>query len=1856
MSEIQVNALTKGVIVDGLPNPSAIYINPITKKPWTSVQEFLTIANDSLIDVVPHMHILVGTSFSTAKEYYNKDGGTTFTEYSTGGNSPSMSVEGPVYVISAEAYNLTKGEIEKGSDGHYTADQYAKMRQNSIGITKAIKDAYENGFRSIKLEQGTYCFCPRSYMQNSTEYGIPAIYMYDMDNVIFDLNGSELKIILDSNQASPYVQATSMPWKIGMTLINIAYCNNCTITNGTLTGDRFIRDYLSSESKSYLDWEACNESTHGIAVMTGNTNINITDIEFKEFMGDGVTGTATSFFYKIPEESDTAATWGCWASAQSASHYENTYVIGEAGRCVKSTKNFDTSITDAFDLNSLYPNTYGLKNRQKHKDERTFMLCSTGGYNRLPKCYPGRIDVITFSSNAEDATPIRMFSSAYMQKFSVGKNERYVKLQFHHCDNIKPEWDSTKTYTYTDYVLKSYANVLYNYRCLQTTTGSFDNSKWERVSVATPNTDETYDSTHTYEAGDTVTHSIGEGYLCYRAKSAGTTGSWVDSKWELQNNTIIYRPSIDPVIAIGECHTWGLNIERCQFKNCHRGSISNTPCNTIVRDCQFHKYMKLHKDDGYPAPNFASKMDCTNSAGNPTLGETTNYFIDLEDYVASSFRMVNCEFDTNHSATGKILLNTLANTIEGCQGIAPITIYNASSSTFVINNDFHEFYLENFQGNLRNEVGGDRYWRRNISLIGNKVHWTKMAHFDPYTQDVIIADNTIFLDTNTSTTTFNYWVNRSGGIKFSNNAIHFTKNGEGIKNDLWANSITGTSCDVKGEITLASPCVGSASVLKAGQFTLESDIDDNKYSGLHLICDNIQLATLKKSTSAEHVWYFENMIFESTSKQAGCIMIQSYAQRAIPSTHKLYFKNCKFIAKNIPVGYPFFAFYPYGVMVTGDKAELSFEGCEFDIVNNSFATDSEKCTYTLEKCKNCTFNKDIKFNGVTMVSSAPGIGNGTLTFKNGDSVVATFSANQDSNVEVNLSSGSSSGGGSSTPTTGGMNTDGSNASSSAFKNIAEEGLVTPADTKELHKVYDSIVIKTTVGGISYLNIPLPKLTDFLKTYDQLGSYFFKITDQIYQSNVVGLADALASKALASHGHYIKDITNLQGTLDGKANSSHTHSIADVTNLETTLAGKASSSHTHTTSDITGLAKVATTNKYSDLSGAPTVGNGKITFVDSEGKELDSFYVNTSEDKQIVMAGGGSTIKLDTDFTNPSDTKAPSIQAVKTELDKKLNISDLPDIGNGLVKFNDASGNELARLNLNDHKETVVTLPVSEGENSVDSVIRNTLDFDANNTDDYTITNTSTYTDCNLLAGNEYTIIVSASTTFNQFKTFFKFSDGTSAGLNNGIYTNEPVEIKYTPTKDVVQIGTGFAYGPATTPWTATFAIKRPDSKRLATIEKGVEEALRCGLLLGQNKVEPIEILDGVYFDNTQGKILSGNAACKLAKYLVCEGQKFHYKATYAAAAYNYVTFTDAFRNKLSNVYGNYQNPKEGDCAVPKDASFAYVQIANQNISSDDNGIWMSTMDKLPEPKAITEDDLYVHETNEAIISSAVNNNTYGYIDSEIPAFLVIGQSNADGRIPNDDFPSSIEYDGLNVVMNKQIPTCNFAKNTLASYALSSYTGSTTYNFSTRNNDSAWAFDDIIYNMIADKLGEGKPFYVVKCTLGGTGLGDPKKSPNSVIFSFYPDLSAYKEKNGYHDGCMPLVIKLSCKRAFELMPNLSFKAIFMHQGENDCSRLAGRKKGTYFNDLANLIDFCRSAVHNQDCPFIFGSVPTNSRDYDEMIYTDMQKIQEKLPKCHLITMGNASNWLNDGMNVHFLSADAIKLAKGMWKVILDNNYL
>ena len=272
---------------------------------------------------------------------------------------------------------------------------------------------------------------------------------------------------------------------------------------------------------------------------------------------------------------------------------------------------------------------------------------------------------------------------------------------------------------------------------------------------------------------------------------------------------------------------------------------------------------------------------------------------------------------------------------------------------------------------------------------------------------------------------------------------------------------------------------------------------------------------------------------------------------------------------------------------------------------------------------------------------------------------------------------------------------------------------------------------------------------------------------------------------------------------------------------------------------------------------------------------------------------------------------------------------------------------------------------------------------------------------------------------------------------------------------------------------------------------------------------------------------------------------------------------------------------------------------------------------------------------------ASNQNNYNNDNTIEPyAFIVAGQSNADGRIPNADFPASCEVDGTTVALSKTIEHCQFMQgSTDGTY------DEPTKAFASRNNTESWAFDDVLYNLINNHLGSATDFFVCKQTRGATSLRYQYST------SFCPDLDKFNANPTWVSQLYHLYLQV--KRARELQPRIRFKAMFWHQGEADNSNA---EDGIYYNDFIHLIEWCRGLCNAPDMPFVFGSVPSNSSEYGEHVYNDMVKATQTMKNVYMVKMPDCTDWVQDGMDVHFGASDATYLATEMYKILTENNFI
>lgn len=220
---------------------------------------------------------------------------------------------------------------------------------------------------------------------------------------------------------------------------------------------------------------------------------------------------------------------------------------------------------------------------------------------------------------------------------------------------------------------------------------------------------------------------------------------------------------------------------------------------------------------------------------------------------------------------------------------------------------------------------------------------------------------------------------------------------------------------------------------------------------------------------------------------------------------------------------------------------------------------------------------------------------------------------------------------------------------------------------------------------------------------------------------------------------------------------------------------------------------------------------------------------------------------------------------------------------------------------------------------------------------------------------------------------------------------------------------------------------------------------------------------------------------------------------------------------------------------------------------------------------------------------------------EVPVIFTAGQSNADGRVPIDDFPSDIRYE----------------------YCRWSY-GSGDFRVATGDftpfwpmvahvtNGQRWGFDAIVYHMLEQEW--KRPFYVIKQTMGGTAIDYVLQSSthgwywsaDSVIL--HSGKSLLKAFTQQVDDCLS-----------NLPGNYVIKCLLWHQGESD------RHRGThYYDNLRAVIKHVRQHlvdvtgdVRYETLPVICGTYAINSKQRSNDVVDALYAIEREDKNFHVV---------------------------------------
>ncbi|MGX1193678.1 right-handed parallel beta-helix repeat-containing protein [Metabacillus sp. SLBN-84] len=177
-----------------------------------------------------------------------------------------------MYTIELARWNISQGLPVKP----YTNADYLKADANILGINNALAFAKNNGYSGAVLPKGNYAICyPRVIKMIS--------------NFIFDLNGSTLKVIFDSDRKSPFDSRKSADfYNFKGNSIEFENVTDAHLKGGTIIGCREDRSFVNPEERRM-------EHSYGVVFAKSTKYSSLKNCTVRDYMGDNVTFTSSSF-------------------------------------------------------------------------------------------------------------------------------------------------------------------------------------------------------------------------------------------------------------------------------------------------------------------------------------------------------------------------------------------------------------------------------------------------------------------------------------------------------------------------------------------------------------------------------------------------------------------------------------------------------------------------------------------------------------------------------------------------------------------------------------------------------------------------------------------------------------------------------------------------------------------------------------------------------------------------------------------------------------------------------------------------------------------------------------------------------------------------------------------------------------------------------------------------------------------------------------------------------------------------------------------------------------------------------------------------------------------------------------------------------------------------------------------------------------------------------------------------------------------------------------------------------------------------------------------------------------------------
>ena len=284
-----------------------------------------------------------------------------------------------------------------------------------------------------------------------------------------------------------------------------------------------------------------------------------------------------------------------------------------------------------------------------------------------------------------------------------------------------------------------------------------------------------------------------------------------------------------------------------------------------------------------------------------------------------------------------------------------------------------------------------------------------------------------------------------------------------------------------------------------------------------------------------------------------------------------------------------------------------------------------------------------------------------------------------------------------------------------------------------------------------------------------------------------------------------------------------------------------------------------------------------------------------------------------------------------------------------------------------------------------------------------------------------------------------------------------------------------------------------------------------------------------------------------------------------------------------------------------------------------------------------------------ILMFAFSCNCYANYNNPAHVIITAGQSNTDGRVPNDRLPEYIKAMATDTTFTTgAYKYCKIAQNRIDGKFRPYWPKS-----KRRAKPNTWGYDAVTYYWLEQLWQE--PFYVIKWAIGGTSIEPSTNSDKSAHWSANPEWLSHNtatcEKGrslllsfiNNIDGCINNTLS-------KLKNGYQIDAFLWHQGESDCTN--GDK---YYGNLKAVIAYVRNHLCKKTgkdyskLPFIFGTVAKKNKRYNNEVEAAMKRLAKEDSNIYLIDMSDAELL---GDRLHFNQISSEYLGKKMYEQIKE----